>query len=288
MKKLFTSRFMLPAVFALVTPCATLLAQRRSEGHRENQRQPQVRAERNDRRNPGDFQPPVQHQPSETVRPPKRPPIRYDQPQPQQHQPPQGNPGNGVANNHHEQQEQIRRVDPDFRRSHPRPSHEYYNNAYRHHYSHPPVYSATNPAWRYRYIPARRTVITSFPFRYETIRFSGCDYRFYNGTFYKPYQSAFIVVAPPVGIFIRILPFGYQRIYCNSLPYYYFNGTYYQDYNSEYRVVAPPVGALVESLPQGYETLTIDGETYYKIDGVQYKPEVQDNGEIWYRVIKSE
>ena len=69
-------------------------------------------------------------------------------------------------------------------------------------------------------------------------------------------------------------------------PYYYYNGTYYDDYQDNYRVVAPPVGAVVESLPQGYETVVIDGETYYKVDNVQYKPVVQDNGEIWYEVIK--
>ena len=31
----------------------------------------------------------------------------------------------------------------------------------------------------------------------------------------------------------------------------------------------------------------IDGETYYTIDGAQYKPVVQENGEIWYEVIKA-
>lgn len=69
-------------------------------------------------------------------------------------------------------------------------------------------------------------------------------------------------------------------------PYYYYNGTYYDEYESSYRVVAPPVGAIVESIPEGYETIVIDGETYYKVDDVQYKPVVQDNGEIWYEVIK--
>jgi len=52
-------------------------------------------------------------------------------------------------------------------------------------------------------------------------------------------------------------------------------------------VVSPPVGAVVESLPDGYETVNIDGETYYEVDGAQYKPVVQENGEIWYEVIKS-
>jgi len=79
---------------------------------------------------------------------------------------------------------------------------------------------------------------------------------------------------------------GYQTIYGFNQPYYYYNGVFYDDYQTSYRVVAPPVGAIVESIPAGYETITIDGETYYKAGNVQYKPVVQDNGEIWYQVIK--
>ena len=96
-----------------------------------------------------------------------------------------------------------------------------------------------------------------------------------------------MVVAPPIGLFINVMPYGYRRIMVNNYPYYYYNGTYYQYRNSNYYVVSPPVGAVVESLPPGYQTLTIDGETYYTIDGAQYKPVVEDNGEIWYQVIKA-
>ncbi|MEO8771644.1 MAG: DUF6515 family protein [Ferruginibacter sp.] len=182
------------------------------------------------------------------------------------------------------------RVNRDFRdnrvRVDARPGYGYYNNAYRYRYNRAPVYSSRNPGWRYSYLPARRTVITSFPFQYQTINYGGCGYRFYNGTYYRPYNNAYIVVAPPVGLFINVLPFGYRRIYVRDNPYYYYNGTYYDEYENNYRVVAPPVGAVVESIPEGYETVTIDGETYYQVDGVQYKPVVQDNGEIWYEVIK--
>lgn len=52
-------------------------------------------------------------------------------------------------------------------------------------------------------------------------------------------------------------------------------------------MVSPPVGAIVESIPDGYQTVVIDGETYYTVDGAQYKPVVQDNGEVWYEVIKA-
>jgi hypothetical protein len=43
----------------------------------------------------------------------------------------------------------------------------------------------------------------------------------------------------------------------------------------------------VENLPAGYQTVVIDRETFYTADGAQYKPVIQQNGEIWYDVIKA-
>jgi hypothetical protein len=149
-----------------------------------------------------------------------------------------------------------------------------------------PVYSSRNPGWRYSYLPRRNSIIASFSFPFQTIFWGGYNYRYCDGVYYRPYNNVFQVVAPPIGIYINTLPFGYRRIVVNDYPYYYYNGTYYDEYEESYRVVAPPVGAVVESIPEGYETIVIDGETYYKVDGVQYKPVVQDNGEIWYEVIK--
>lgn len=148
------------------------------------------------------------------------------------------------------------------------------------------VYNAYNPSWRYNYYPRRNTIVTSFPFAYSTINFGGYGYRYYDGLFYQPYDRYYRVIAPPIGIYINVLPAGYHRIVVRDDPYYYYNGTYYNQVEDRYTVVAPPVGAIVESIPDGYETVVIDGETYYKVDNVQYKPVVQDNGEIWYEVIK--
>lgn len=149
-----------------------------------------------------------------------------------------------------------------------------------------PVYSPRNPGWRYSYLPRRNSIVASFSFPFATISFGGYSYRYCDGVYYRPYNNVYRVVAPPVGIFINALPFGYSRIYVNSDPYYYYNGTFYDEYEDSYRVVAPPVGALVESIPDGYETITIDGETYYSVDNVQYKPVINEDGEIWYQVIK--
>lgn len=158
----------------------------------------------------------------------------------------------------------------------------YYGGRY-----HRPVYNAYNPSWRYSYLPRRRTVFNTLPSTYISINFGGFGYRYCDGVFYRPYNNVFTVIAPPIGIHINVLPIGYRRIYVNDYPYYYYNGTYYDYQDDEYVVVSPPVGAIVESIPDGYETVTIDGETYYTVDGAQYKPVVQENGEIWYEVIKA-
>lgn len=149
-----------------------------------------------------------------------------------------------------------------------------------------PVYSRYNPSWRYSYLPRWNSVVASFSFPFSTITFGGYNYRYCDGVFYRPYNNAYRVCAAPVGIYINILPLGYRRIIVDDYPYYYYNGNYYEDYDDGYRVIAPPVGAIVESIPEGYETIVIDGETYYKVDDVQYKPIINDDGEIWYQVIK--
>lgn len=150
-----------------------------------------------------------------------------------------------------------------------------------------PIYDARNPGWRYAAMPRRNTIIKVVPVGYRVYNYGGNPYRYYNGIFYRPFQNSFRVVAPPIGIFINVMPIGYRRIYVNNFPYYYYYGTYYQYRNDNYYVVSPPLGAIVESLPAGYETLTVDGETFYTIDGAQYKPVVQDNGEVWYQVVKA-
>lgn len=150
-----------------------------------------------------------------------------------------------------------------------------------------PVYSAYNPSWRYSFLPRRNGYFNTLPSSYININLGGFGYRYYDGVFYRLYNNLFRVIAPPIGIYINVLPLGYRRIYVHDYPYYYYNGTYYAQRDNNYFVVSPPVGAIVESIPDGYQTVNIDGETYYTVDGAQYKPVVQENGEIWYEVIKA-
>jgi hypothetical protein len=154
-------------------------------------------------------------------------------------------------------------------------------------YNRTPVYNAYDPSWRYSYLPRRHSYYYSLPSSFISIHFGGIGYHYWDGVFYSPYNNLYTVIYPPIGIHINILPIGYRRIYVRNYPYYYYNGIYYDQRGNDYYVISPPLGAIVESLPDGYETVVINGETYYTIDGAQYMPVIQQNGEIWYEVIKA-
>src|SRR6185437_1112438 len=85
-----------------------------------------------------------------------------------------------------------------------------------------PVYNAHNPSWRYENKPRRNTVITVVPNGYRVVNYGGLGYRYYNGVFYRPYNNSFMVVAPPIGLFINVMPYGYRRVMVNNYPYYYY------------------------------------------------------------------
>jgi len=74
----------------------------------------------------------------------------------------------------------------------------------------------------------------------------GRDRFFYSrGTWYAPRGGAYIVVAPPPGVFIPALPPFYSTVWFGGIPYYYANDTYYlwNTQRNSYEVVAPPPGA---------------------------------------------
>ena len=143
-----------------------------------------------------------------------------------------------------------------------------------------------SPEWRYSRMPARGTYINRIPRAAYQINYGENYYHYRNGMFYRPYNSGFVIAAPPFGLRIGILPRGYLSFNIGGFPYFYYGGTYYTQRGNEYEVVSPPIGAVVESIPRGYEKVEIRGHTYYIADGVQYKPILRD-GEIWYEVIKS-
>jgi hypothetical protein len=77
------------------------------------------------------------------------------------------------------------------------------------------------------------------------------DHRYWyaGGVWYGPYGGRWIVVAPPIGVFVPFLPAFYTTVWFGGIPYYYANDAYYvwQDSGHGYEVVDPPPGAIAST-----------------------------------------
>jgi hypothetical protein len=95
------------------------------------------------------------------------------------------------------------------------------------------------------YYPARGAVVHELPGGYHPYFFHGEHYYFAGGVWYHPGPGGFVVVAPPVGLFVATLPAFYTTLWFGGVPYYYANDVYYQWNASQngYVVVNPPPGA---------------------------------------------
>jgi len=95
------------------------------------------------------------------------------------------------------------------------------------------------------YYPARGFVVHDLPGGYHPYFFHGSHYYFAGGAWYAPGPGGFVVVGPPVGLFIATLPALYTTVWFGGAPYYYANNTYYQwaPAQSGYVVVNAPPGA---------------------------------------------
>jgi len=75
----------------------------------------------------------------------------------------------------------------------------------------------------------------------------GRDQYFYSGgVWYAPRGGVFVVVGPPVGVFVPVLPPYYTTVWFGGVPYYYANDSYYMwsAQNNSYEVVDTPSGAV--------------------------------------------
>ncbi|MHB8772615.1 MAG: DUF6515 family protein [Syntrophales bacterium] len=100
-----------------------------------------------------------------------------------------------------------------------------------------------------RYYPSRGYAIKALP-RGNRVVFHGRDrFYFHGGVWYRPSGSRFIVVAPPIGLFLPILPPYYTTIWVAGIPYYYANDVYYAHRGDGYVVVDPPQSDVSEAPP---------------------------------------
>ena len=93
------------------------------------------------------------------------------------------------------------------------------------------------------YYPGRGAAMRELPRGSVGIGFRDGPYFFNGGVWYRPHGRRYIVVAPPVGIFLPLLPPAYVTLWIGGAPYYYANGVYYGTAPGGYVVVDPPPGA---------------------------------------------
>ncbi len=97
----------------------------------------------------------------------------------------------------------------------------------------------------------RGVVVRGLPARHYDVVFGGAHYFFAGGIWYAPRGGAFVVIAPPIGVYAPILPPFYTTIWFGGVPYYYADDVYYvyRGPVAGYEVVAPPPEAEVADAP---------------------------------------
>lgn len=111
------------------------------------------------------------------------------------------------------------------------------------------------------YYPRVGTPIVALPGGAVHVAWGAGHYYFHGGVWFRPVGLRFVVVAPPIGVFVPILPSAYITLRIGGRPYFYANGTYYVTQPGQgYMVVAPPEGAeqavpATASVPAPAETV---------------------------------
>ena len=126
--------------------------------------------------------------------------------------------------------------------------------------------------------------IAALPVGHTTISFRGRNYFYDAGFYYNYIGNTYSLIAPPMGIRIKILPPNHHKIFINRVPHFYYMGAYYKQIGDEYEIVEPAVGTVVPELPaDDVDEVTIDGLAFYEYDNVLYKSVVTESG-VQYEV----
>ena len=123
-------------------------------------------------------------------------------------------------------------------------------------------------------VRARRVkTVTVLPVGYATVVFKKRNYFHHHGFFYNLVGSNYVMIAPPIGLRVKLLPPGHKKIIIAGTPHFYYMGVYYKQVDNDYETVEPAVGIIVPELPENnVEEITIDGQAYYQMENVLYTP----------------
>jgi hypothetical protein len=95
------------------------------------------------------------------------------------------------------------------------------------------------------YYPRRGAVVRTLPPGYRPYFYRGNRLYYYDGVWYAPGRRGFVIVRPPIGMYVPVLPRYYNTVWLGGIPYHYADDTFYrwEPATDTYEVVSAPPGA---------------------------------------------
>ncbi len=101
---------------------------------------------------------------------------------------------------------------------------------------------------------AVKHVIHRIPERHTVIVHGSQRYHYHSGRFYRPWNSGFILVRPPLGLVVLNIPLGSRMVLSAGIAYHVFGDVYYRRVSTGYQVVEP-LRAPVAGWPDRVEVI---------------------------------
>jgi hypothetical protein len=99
------------------------------------------------------------------------------------------------------------------------------------------------PSPQIRHDKGHRTVVKhvvhTIPTRHAVILHGRDRYHYHSGRFYRPWNSGFILVRPPIGLVVLSIPLGSRTVISAGISYHVFGDVYYRRVPAGYQVVDP-------------------------------------------------
>jgi hypothetical protein len=149
---------------------------------------------------------------------------------------------------------------------------------------HPPRAEAIDNRYNQgHYYPRRGAVVRTLPPGYRRYFHRGRALYYYDGVWYAPGRRGFVVVRPPIGMYVSALPSYYTTVWLGGVPYHYADDTVYrwEAGTDTYQVVLPPSGAdrAAQVPPAGPAEPASDSFFAYPNDGQTSEQQAADRYE---------
>lgn len=99
-------------------------------------------------------------------------------------------------------------------------------------------HEAPAPAYKNYYKPGHR--VKPLPYGSNRIFFNAAEYFFFDGYFYRPSRSGYVIVEAPIGAIVARLPRLHHTFHWRGQPYYAVGNTFYRRHPKGYIVVPDP------------------------------------------------